>query len=301
MVRTRGENLRSIFVLLFLNVALFLLEHQDPQKYRSLFAFDRDAVLGGQYWRVLTYQFTQAGSGWIEILALFVTLLLLYMMGSALEEEWGTWRFLTLFMVSTLGSAALAATLGIPMLGTYFVYFTLLFVYAAEFPQQTFYLLGAMPVRVRILAAFSFAVLIYGVFAGAPSNLAALGGAVAGYVYYLLQRVPVSRMEKKAAAAAGEAPPSTGLDTLAMRNGIRFAAMKQALHAQSATDVDRLAAQCEREIIRGVNVCPPADFKPDSSDGYCIRCEGFAECATRYLKANRPNPVPPDAEPQPTV
>ena len=42
--------------------------------------------------------------------------------------------------------------LGIPLLGTYFVYFTLLFVYAAAFPQQTFYLFGMVPIRVRVLA-----------------------------------------------------------------------------------------------------------------------------------------------------
>ncbi|HEX7154916.1 MAG TPA: rhomboid family intramembrane serine protease [Thermoanaerobaculia bacterium] len=298
MVRKRGENLRSIFVLLFLNVAFFLLERQDPQKFRSLFAFERDAVLGGQWWRVFTYQFTQAGSGWMELLALFVTLLLLYMMGSAIEEEWGSGRFLTLFIVSTLGSAGFAALLDIPLLGTYFIFFTLLFVYAAEFPQQTFYLFGAMPVRVRILAAFSAVVLIYGVFAGAPSNLAALGGAVAGYIYYLLQRMTLPRPEKPAEA---ELPPVNVMDTLAMRNGVRYAAMKQALHAQSAVDVDRLATQCEREIVGGVNVCPPADFKPEHSDGYCIRCEGFAECSTRFLRANRPAPMPPDAEPQALV
>ena len=46
----------------------------------------------------------------------------------------------------------------------------------------------------------------------------------------------------------------------------------------------------EREIVRGVNICPPADYKPENSDGYCIRCEGFAECSARYLKLHRPAP-----------
>ena len=44
MFRSRGENLRSVFVLLFLNVAFFLLEHQDPAKYARLFRFDGNAV-----------------------------------------------------------------------------------------------------------------------------------------------------------------------------------------------------------------------------------------------------------------
>src|SRR5215218_6999101 len=102
MFRFRDENLRSVLVLLFLNVALFMLEHQDPQRYTRLFAFDAEAVASGEIWRVVTYQFTQAGEGWLEALALFITLMLLYVMGSALEEEWGTWNFLTLFAISTL-------------------------------------------------------------------------------------------------------------------------------------------------------------------------------------------------------
>src|SRR5215212_7179604 len=139
MFRSRGENLRSVFILLFLNIAFFILEHQDPEKYVRLFRFDWNAVQHGEVWRVFTWQFTAAGQGWLEAVALFVTLLILYMMGTAIEEEWGTRHFATLFALSTLGSAGVAAWLGIPLLGTYFVYYTLLFVYATAFPQQTLY------------------------------------------------------------------------------------------------------------------------------------------------------------------
>src|SRR5688572_19095735 len=103
MFRSRGENLRSVYVLLFLNVAFFLLEHQDPAKYARMFRFDRDAVGAGEVWRLLTYQFTQAGNGFMQALSLFITLLLLYMMGSAIEEEWGTLHLMVVFALSTLG------------------------------------------------------------------------------------------------------------------------------------------------------------------------------------------------------
>src|SRR5687768_16573860 len=109
MFRSRGENLRFVFVLLFLNVAFFLLEYQDPAKYALLFGFDWDAVRSGEVWRLVTWQFTHSGGGMMQMLSLFITLLLLYMMGSALEEEWGTRHFLTIFVLSTLGSAAVAA------------------------------------------------------------------------------------------------------------------------------------------------------------------------------------------------
>lgn len=283
----RRENYRSVFVLLFLNVAFFLLEYQDPEKYARMFRFDRDAVASGEVWRLLTYQFTQAGRGWMEALSLFITLLLLYMMGAALEEEWGTLHFVSLFFVSTLGAAGVAAVLDITLLGTYFVYFTLLFVYAAAFPQQTFYLFGMMPIRVRVLAFFSLAVLVYGVFAGGPSNIAALAGAILGYLYYLWKRMPERHVEAPEVAA----PKPVRIDSKGIHAAARAAAIKQAIQSGSDSDIDRLIAGCERDIVPNVNICPPADFKPEDNDGYCIRCEGFAECSARYLRMNRPRPV----------
>jgi membrane associated rhomboid family serine protease len=290
MFRSRGQNLRSVFILLFLNVAFFLLEHQDPEKYVRLFRFDWNAVMQGEVWRLVTWQFTAAGEGWLEALSLFVTLLLLYMMGSALEEEWGTLHFAALFAVSTLTSAGVAASLGVTLLGTYFVYYTLLFVYAAAFPQQVLYLFGVVPVRFRLIALISLGALVYGVFAGGAANVAALVGAMAAFVYYLLQRVRVVVVAPSSEAAQSELPR---VDTVALHNAARFAAMKKALASRSDADVDRLVAQCDRETVAGVNICPPPDYKPENVDGYCIRCEGFAECSARHLRLNHVRTGPP--------
>ncbi|HEX8410261.1 MAG TPA: rhomboid family intramembrane serine protease [Thermoanaerobaculia bacterium] len=285
MFRSRGENLRSVFVLLFLNVAFFMLEQQDPEKYARVFRFDWSAVMQGEVWRLLTWQFTQAGTGWLEALSLFVTLLLLYLMGTAMEEEWGTRHFLTLFLLSTLGAAGVAAWLGIPLLGTYFVYYTLLFVYAAAFPGQTLLLFAVIPIRVRLIAIVSCGALVFGVFAGGRANIAALTGALLGLVYFLMNRAPAALPPSAAPAFPPVPPVPPRIDTIAMHNAARWAAVK---HVSSHAEVERLIAQCERDTVPGVNVCPPADYKPDHTDGYCIRCEGFAECSARYLRSRVP-------------
>lgn len=278
----RNQSIRSVFILLFLNVAFFLLEHQDPEKYASLFRFDWNAVLHGEVWRLVTWQFTQAGEGLLEALALFVTLLLLYMMGTAVEEEWGTRHFATLFAISTLTSAGTAAWLGIPLLGTYFVYYTLLYVYAAAFPLQTLYLFGVIPVRFRLIALVSFVALLYGVFAGGAANIAALAGAAVGFVYSLMLRIRIVIVRAQQVPPAAAAPR---IDTTALHNAARFAAMKHAIASGSPVEAERLIAQFDRDTVPNVNVCPPADFKPDATDGYCVRCEGFAECSARLLRA----------------
>jgi membrane associated rhomboid family serine protease len=282
MFRRKGENLHSIYILLFLNVAFFLLEYQDGPHYASLFAFDRAAVRAGQVWRLVTYQFT-AGQGWLFFprpLVLFFNLLLLYLMGAALEEEWGTRHFLSFFTISTLATAGAGWLLGVPLLGSYFINFSLLFVFASIYPEQAFYLFGLVPIKVRWLAYLALTLLLFGVFFGGPSNIAALSGAAAGYAYFLLTRERAARRPKIERISSP--------DARAIHNAARFVGMRKSVAAGSRTDIDRLIGQSEREIVRGVNVCPPADFKPDNSDGYCIRCEGFAECSARYLRAHRP-------------
>src|SRR6266849_4865235 len=136
MFRRRGENLHTIYIFLFLNIAFFFLEYQDPGKFSRLFSFDRVPFLSGQFWRIITYQFSQAGQGGgfiAKYVFLFFTLFLLFLMGAALEEEWGSANFIAFFLVSTLATAMIAGWLGVALLGSYFVFYPLLFVYAAAF------------------------------------------------------------------------------------------------------------------------------------------------------------------------
>jgi len=288
MFRSKGENLKSTYILLFLNVAFFLLQHQDPTKFARLFAFDWNLFAGGEIWRAFTYQFSQtAGSiGPITIppvVALFLNLILLSLMGMAIEEEWGTFHFLNFYLISTFATAAAAGYLATPLFGSFFISFTLLFVYATLNREQTFYLL-IIPVRVTLLAWLALAWLLVGVFFGGRSNLAVLIGAAAGYAYYLSQRVRVV-----AVMPPGYSPSAEDAKMhLMTRNLTRGAAMKKALGGGPDSEIDRLIALSESEITQGVNICSPADYKPEHSDRYCVRCEGFAECTARHLRLNRP-------------
>ena len=292
MFRNRGENLRSIYVLLFLNIAFFLLQFQDATKFAQLFAFDGHRVAAGEVWRIFTYQFMHPGGalGPITIpavLMLFLDLILLSFLGTAIEEEWGTFHFLSFYLISTISSAIAGAFLGVPLLGAYFISFPLLFVYATMHREQPLYLLF-IPVRVTILAWFAVAFLIYGVFFGGRTNIAVLAGAAAGYAYFLSQRVRVVLVKPRGYKPPPEPDASMNVMT---RNLARVSAMKKALSMGSQSDIDRLIALSESEITRGVNICAPVDYKPENADRYCVRCEGFAECTARNLRLNRPTAI----------
>jgi membrane associated rhomboid family serine protease len=296
MFRSRGENLRSTYILLFLNVVFFMLQYQDGQKFARLFGFDRNGVAAGQIWRLFTYQFAQAGHVGLftipPILTLFLNLVLLSLMGFAVEEQWGTVNFLRFYLMSTLATALVAAWFNTPLMGSFFINFTLLFVYAALNRDQTFYLSTILPIRVTFLAWVALAALLTGVFFGSKANLAALAGAVVGFGYYISQRVRVLAV---AARDFGPVPPKLDAEDAAViaatRNITRVAAVKRALTTGSESDISRLIDLAEHEMVSGVNICAPVDFKPEHSDRYCIRCEGFAECTARHLRLNRPKVV----------
>ncbi|HVT03348.1 MAG TPA: rhomboid family intramembrane serine protease [Thermoanaerobaculia bacterium] len=280
LARTR-ENLQSIYVLIFLNVAFFLFQYQDQERYRYLFSFDRSRVLSGELWRIFTYQFVQSGP-----LSLFFVLLILYIMGSAVEATLGTFDFMALFLLSLFGSVAIAFGLNIALLGSFFISYSLLFVYAYLFPEQTFYVFFVLPVKVKWLAWIAVGVLIVGIVIGNKQSIAAAGGVILSFGYFLLRN-------RRPALPKALRPdlPKKGLDEeqlVVHRNLVLYQKIKKALGPGTAEERAALAASILPTIKAGVNICPPRDFKPEHEDRYCARCEGFAECSVRHMRLSDP-------------
>jgi membrane associated rhomboid family serine protease len=298
--RSRGENLHSIYILLFLNFAFFFLQIQDPQRYMQFFCFDREAILHGhELWRLFTFQFVQGGTGLFFMsppVMLFLNCLFLYLLGSAVEDEWGTKHFLIFYGLSVAGSGAVGFVINQPILGSFFLSYSLVFAYATLYPEATFYFFFVIPVRARMLGWVAFMALLAGVvLVRSPNSMSALGGAALSYGYFWLERLLPVRRPRSVGAAMTMEKTADRLVQTATRNLSRTAAVKNALATTNDAEIDRLIALSESEITRGVNICPPPDYKPEASDGYCVRCDGFAECTARYLRLNRPQKATGDA------
>ncbi|MFN2238671.1 MAG: rhomboid family intramembrane serine protease [Thermoanaerobaculia bacterium] len=288
MLRSR-ENLHIIYVLLFLEAAFYLLQVQDVERYRSVFAFIPEAFLRGEFWRVFTYQFIHGSA-----LGLFFALLILYIMGNALEEMWGSTDFIVFWLLSVLGSALVALVLGFPFLiGSFFLSYSLLFAYAATFPEMTFYLFFVLPVKVKWLAWIALAILGFGLFSGSASQLAAAGGAMASFAYFWVRHgkaagnIRFPRRPARQPLAPTERPPLTAEDQdKAEANLALFQEIESTLEGGDPAASEALAQRISENIVPGVNICPPPDYKPKAEDRYCIQCEGFAECSARFIRLN---------------
>jgi len=112
------------------------------------------AVLGGEWWRLLSFLFTPPGGN--PIFAAFA-LYLLWFMGGALEAQWGALRYTGYVLIGTLLTIAAAfLTPFLPATNTYLTT-SIFLAFAYLFPRYEIYLFFVIPVQVRWLALLTWA------------------------------------------------------------------------------------------------------------------------------------------------
>lgn len=124
----------------------------------SFLCFDRNAILHGQVWRLLTYALTFNGG---SVLFTTIGLICYYSLGRGIENSWGTFRF-NLFYFS-----------GILLMDVYCMIFggqadvmylntSLFLAYATMYPDTQFLLFFIIPVRAWIFALLDLIVVVIG-------------------------------------------------------------------------------------------------------------------------------------------
>jgi len=73
----------------------------------GLFVMSNEAVAAGQFWRLITSSFVSVG-----LFATLLNVLVLWLVGRAIESELGGWRFLALYVTAGLGGTTMCFLLG---------------------------------------------------------------------------------------------------------------------------------------------------------------------------------------------
>ena len=273
-----------------LHFIFFFLVKMDPVRTFTLFGFDPGAAFE-RPWTFLTFQFLHQ-----EAFGLFFGTLVLYILGSALEMEWGTAEFTIFWLVSTLGASLAALVTGNVLLsGGVLTGASLLFAYAYLFPDMQFLIFFVIPVKVKWLAWLAVAMLAWGLLqatlAGRPgAGFVNVAGAGAGFLFFWIRHHGGTRA-KKAAKLAVVAVKSAGAvredAALERRNRELFPKVEDLRRAtlgggDPPPRQREFEAELRKLVVPGVNLCKSVDFKGDK-DGICVTCEGFAECSLRYV------------------
>jgi hypothetical protein len=110
--------------------------------------FDVDRILQGEVWRVVSW--LALPPSLTPIWALFA-LYWLYAMGTALEHEWGAFKFMIYWLFGFAGTVVAAAIARVPTDNAVFL-MTLFLAFATLWPEYEIRIFFVLPVRVKWLA-----------------------------------------------------------------------------------------------------------------------------------------------------
>lgn len=185
------------------HVMVFLLQIVNPAIGETL-DFNKEKIMGGEVWRVVTFLFADSGfggQGAFAMLFLFFMVMVAFMMSDALEGAWGVFRT-SLFHYTCFAGLLVANFLyGEPMPGSgMFVYSSAFFAFATLFPRHEFLMFFILPVQVRWLAILFGGLLVFGTL-GQPAYLGYLVLAFGNYL--LWAGIPALRGQARVIESAG--------------------------------------------------------------------------------------------------
>lgn len=162
--------------VVFFSSAAFIVGVALPGLQAAL-PLDRDAVLQGQFWRLLTFAFIPSSYGLFWIFAL----MFLFFIGDSLEQVLGATR-LTLFYgigwFATVVSSFLFGTIGTPL----YLNLSLLLAFATIAPDAPISLYFVIQVKIKWIALVSLAAAL--IFAHGFSGYATLVLGLANYLLF---------------------------------------------------------------------------------------------------------------------
>lgn len=145
----------NLTVLLIIGQSLtFVLATAKPQFLHDLY-FDPRLVLQGEVWRLLTFMiYPPSSTAFLVLIALYV----FYLMGTALEAQWGIFRY-NVYVFTAYIATVIAATIS-PFGQTTNIYITtsVFLAFAYLFPNFEFLLFFVLPIKVKYLAMITWAI-----------------------------------------------------------------------------------------------------------------------------------------------
>ena len=140
----------------------------------ELLTFDRDAILSGQIWRLISFIFLPPDS---SVLCIVLSLYFYYIIGSGLEGAWGSFKFNVYYLVGIIGTILAGMITGY---GTnYYLNMSLFFAFAAAYPDFQLMLFFILPIKIKWLAiADGVLFLLSFLFSGWGGKLALLAAVL---------------------------------------------------------------------------------------------------------------------------
>ena len=156
--KNRNKGIPNLMLYLSLGTALVYIMSQMSGNYflYNLLYFDRQRILQGEIWRLITYPLTYRID---SLLLMAVSLLCYYSIGRAMENIWGTLRFNLFYLTGVLMMDVYCMIFGGTASVTY-LNLSLFLSYATLFPDAQFLLFFIIPVKAWLFALIDLAIVV---------------------------------------------------------------------------------------------------------------------------------------------
>ena len=149
--RSKGIPNLMLYITVGTAIVYFLSLIDESNTLYYALCFDRDLILQGQVWRLLTYVFTYNPG---NILITLISFLCYFTLGRAMENAWGTFRFNLFYFTGVVLMDIFCMIFGGFRADVYYLNMSLFLGYATLYPNAGFLLFYIIPVKAWIFALF---------------------------------------------------------------------------------------------------------------------------------------------------
>lgn len=262
--RNRTKGIPNLMLFLSLGSAVVYILSFFAQNYvlYQLLCFDRQAILQGQVWRLITYPLTY-GITIYNPLLVAISLFCYYSMGRGMEKLWGTCRF-NLYYLSGVVMMDIYCMIfgGVADVG--YLNMSLFLGYATLYPDAQFLLLFIIPVKARIFALVDLVLTLGGLLLFPfPDNLFSVISLANYFLFFgkdVLNVIPLS-WRANAGRLFRKKKKSTGAKTVPF---------------PTAGSYQATTASVKAPYTHRCTICGRTDVShPDLEFRYCSRCNGY--------------------------
>jgi membrane associated rhomboid family serine protease len=138
----------------------FVLSTANPAYY-GLLPLQRELVLHGQLWRLVSFVLVPPTAGATNLLRILFSLYFTWMFGSALENQWGAFKLNVFLFVSWLASMTCAMLVPGGRADSFYLSTSLFLAFATLNPDFEIYVAFVIPVKVRWIGWMTWAYYLY--------------------------------------------------------------------------------------------------------------------------------------------
>ena len=254
--RNKGISNLMLYIALGTAVVYIMSEMSGNYLLYNLLYFDRQRILQGEIWRLITYPLTYRID---NLLLMAVSLFVYHSLGQAMESIWGTLRFNLFYLTGVIMMDVYCMIFGGTASVTY-LNLSLFLSYATLFPDAQFLLFFIIPIKARFFALFDLAIVVLDLISYPfPYNLFSVISLANYFLFFgkdVLNVLPLSwraKAKNRSRKQPGQKPKV-----------IPFDAARSSKPAPQANYTHRCTV-CGRTDVSN----PELEFR------YCSRCKGY--------------------------